>query len=337
MITLHPRRCSAVGTLAQMNDRLVREPTADDVLAAADLIARYLPVTPVLASPLLGRRAMLKVETFQPTGSFKVRGALTAVAAAVARDPRGRVVTASAGNHGLGVAFAAQLLGARATIVLPENASTAKWAALERFDVDLVAHGTSYEEAEAHALDLAGAGSWFVSAYNDPDVIAGQGTIALELFAQAPDVETIVAPTGGGGLLAGLCLAASTRPGVKVCGVEADASPAVSASVAAGHVVEVSVGPTLADGLAGNLEAGSVTVPIIARLVDQLVRVDEGAMGEAVRFLAFQHGLVAEPSGAIGVGALSRGFVPPAEGSTVVVVTGRNLSRSLLSELLAGL
>ena len=130
----------------------------------------------------------------------------------------------------------------------------------------MVAHGTSYEEAEAHALDLAGAGARFVSAYNDRDVIAGQGTIALELFEQVPDLATIVAPIGGGGLLAGLALAATTRPGIGVCGVEAEASPAVSRSVAAGHVVSVPVGPTLADGLAADLEPGSVTVALIGRL-----------------------------------------------------------------------
>jgi threonine dehydratase len=318
--------------------RAVREPIASEVAAAAEVVARYLPVTPVLASPLLGDGGMLKLETFQPTGSFKVRGALVAVAAALARDPGGRVVTASAGNHGLGVAFAAQVLGARATIVLPDNASPAKRAALDRFDVEVVAHGTSYEEAEAHALDLAAGGARFVSAYNDPDVIAGQGTIALELFEQVPDVETIVAPVGGGGLVAGLALAASTRPGVRVCGVEAEASPAISRSVAAGHTVTVSVGPTLADGLAGNLEAGSVTVSLISRLVDQLIGADEKAMGDAVRFLAFEHGLVVEPSGAIGVGALLAGVLGVAAGggSTVVVVTGRNLSRTLLADLLAG-
>jgi threonine dehydratase len=321
--------------------RVVRSPIAGEVVAAGEVVSRYLPLTPLLASPLLGDRVLLKVETFQPTGSFKVRGALVAVATALAEDPSGRVVTASAGNHGLGVAFAAQVLGARATIVLPHNASPAKRAALERFDVELVAHGASYEEAEAHALDLAGAGARFVSAYNDPDVIAGQGTIALELFEQVPDLGMIVAPIGGGGLVAGLALAATARPGVRVCGVEAQASPAVSASVAAGRVVTVPVGPTLADGLAGNLEPGSVTVDLIARLVHQVVGTGEGAMEDAVRFLAYEHGLVVEPSGAIGVGALLAGDLSadPAGGgggSTVVVVTGRNLSRSLLADLLAG-
>ncbi len=318
-----------------MSVRSVREPTAGDIQAACELVARYLPTTPVIAVPDLSPGVLLKLETFQPTGSFKVRGALVAVAAARAADPDGRVVTASAGNHGLGVAFAASTLGMKATVVLPENASSAKRAALERFDVDLIAYGSTYEESETHALSLASDGARFISPYNDTEVIAGQASIAFELFDQVPGLETIVAPIGGGGLVAGLALAATTRPGVKVCGVEALASPAVSRSAAAGHVVAVPVTPTLADGLAGNLEPGSVTVPLVARLVEQLVGADEQAMRQAVRYLAFEHGLVVEPSGAVGVGALLGGQVRIGSGPTVVVVTGRNLSPSLLGELLA--
>ncbi len=219
---------------------------------------------------------MLKLETVQPTGSFKVRGALVAVAAALQEGPDRPVVTASAGNHGLGVAWAARALGARATVVIPGNASETKRAGLEQFGVEVVVHGDSYDDAEARALTLASeSGARFVSAYNDGDVIAGQGTIALELFDQVPDLTTIVAPVGGGGLLAGLGLAAATRPGVAVCGVEAAASPAMSTSVAAGHPVAVPIGATLADGLAGNIEPGAVTVAMVARDAEQIVGVDE--------------------------------------------------------------
>jgi threonine dehydratase len=316
--------------------RSVREPTPDDVTRARDLVARHLPPTPVIASPLLGERVVLKLDTLQPTGSFKVRGALVAVANALADDPGGSVVTASAGNHGLGVAYAAQVLGAKATIVVPENASAAKQAALERFDVELVRHGTSYHEAEVYALALSESGSRFISAYNDPDVIAGQGTIALELFDQVPDLATIVAPVGGGGLLSGLALAASQRAGVKVCGVEAAASPAVSAAVEAGRVTVVDVRFTLADGLSGNIEPGSVTVPIITRHVSQLVHADEAVIRDGVRYLASEHGLIAEPSGAIGVGAMSNGLVETAGGTVVIVLTGRNVTPSLFSDLIAG-
>jgi threonine dehydratase len=319
-----------------MDVRPVPEPLAGDVLRAGHVVTRHLPRTPILASPALGADVFLKLETLQPTGSFKVRGALVAVAAAVAEDPDRPLVTASAGNHGLGVAFAARTYGARAIVVLPENASPAKRAALGRFDVEIVTSGATFDEAETHALALADSGARFVSAYNDPDVIAGQGTIALELFDQVPGVTTIVAPAGGGGLVAGLALAVGQRPGVTVRGVGVDASPALRASVAAGRVVTVPIGSTMADGLAGNLEPGSVTVAVIAREVGNLDEVDEPILRDAVRFLALQHGLVVEPSGAAAVGALMSGRVRPGPGPTAVVVSGRNVTGALFGALVSG-
>lgn len=316
--------------------RVVREPDERDLLRAKELVARHLSPTPLISSPSLGAQVMLKLETLQPTGSFKVRGALVAVACALADDPSTSVVTGSAGNHGLGVAYAAQTLGVKATIVVPENASQAKQAALGRFDVELIRHGKSYDEAERHALLISESGPRFISAYNDPDVIAGQGTIAFELFDQVPELTTIVAPVGGGGLLAGLSLAASLRAGVSVCGVEAAASPVISVSTAVGHVEVVEVGPTIADGLSGNIEPGSVTVPLIARHVKQLVSAEERVIRDGVRILASEHGLIAEPSGAIGIGAMSHGLIETDGGPTVIVVTGRNLATQLLMELLAG-
>lgn len=318
-------------------ERQVREPTYEDVRSAAEVVARHLSPTPVVASPLLGERVLLKLETLQPTGSFKVRGALVALANVLAGDPGGRVVTASAGNHGLGVAFAARALGLPATIVLPENVSSAKRAALERFGdgVEVVAHGSTYDAAEAYALALATHGARFVSPYNDPDVIAGQATITLELFDQTDDLRAIVAPVGGGGLVAGLCLAAAQHRETDVYGVEADASPAVSASVAAGRVVEIHEEPTIADGLAGNVERGSVTIGLIARHVRRLLRADEAAIRQAVRFLAAEHGLVVEPSGAIGVGAVLSGLLEPGSGETVIVISGRNVAAGLLADILS--
>jgi threonine dehydratase len=318
--------------------RPVREPTAQDVLRAGEIVRRHLEPTPVVASPNLGPGVLLKLETFQPTGSFKVRGGIVAVANVLGDDPAGRVVTASAGNHGLGVAYAARALGVPATIVLPENASRAKRSALEEFGggVSVVVHGPTYDEAESYALELAADGARFVSAYNDPDVIAGQATIASELFDQVSGLRGIVAPVGGGGLVSGLALAVAQREGTDVYGVEADASPAVSASVEAGHVVEIHEEPTIADGLAGNIEAGSVTIGLIARHVRALIRVDENAIRRAVRFLASEHGLIVEPSGAVGVAALLCGLVQPVTDATVIVISGRNVTAGLMAEILAG-
>jgi threonine dehydratase len=325
-----------------MTVRLVRRPTAVEVEAAAVVVAHHLAPTPVLASPRLGADVVLKLETVQPTGSFKVRGALVAVAASLERAAvtggSGRpVVTASAGNHGLGVAWAAQIFGVRAVIVIPENASEAKRTALGVFEAEIVRHGRSFEEAESRALELTTRlGGDYLSAYNDPDVIAGQGTIALELIDQLPELTTIVAPVGGGGLLAGLALGVKLGPAVAVRGVGADASPAMVASVAAGAVVDIPIAVTLADGLAGNIEAGSVTVPLVATGVEGLTGVGEEAIASAVRFLAFEHGLVCEPSGAVAVAGLLAGRTQPGRGTTAVVVTGRNITAALLGQLLSG-
>lgn len=306
--------------------RTVHVPTVDDVVAARDVIARRLATTPVIRSSRLGDVA-LKLESMQPTGSFKVRGALVAVA----REHTQPLVTASAGNHGLGVAYAATEYGATATIVIPTNASPVKREALESFAIELVAAGTSYDEAEAHALELADQGAHFVSPYNDPDTIAGQGTIALELFDQLPDVRQIIVPIGGGGLISGIGLASTLREGVRVIGVQAAASAAMIAAL--DGVTTIDVQPTLADGLAGNLEAGTITVELTRRHVAEIVTVTEDEIARAIAFLSAEHGLVAEGSAAVGVAALLQGKVS-ADVPTAVIVTGRNIARATYVDIL---
>jgi len=316
-------------------ERRVGEPTVDDLRTAEAVVREGLAPTPLVAAPALGPGVLLKVETVQPTGSFKVRGALAAVAQA---RPGEHVVTVSAGNHGLGVAQAAALLGRSATVVVPENASRAKVDRLRPFPVDLVLAGDGYDAAEAHALDLARGGGLFVSPYNDPHVIAGQRTIAVEIGAALDGPLTIVVPVGGGGLVAGVALWAAGRDDVRVVGVEAAASRAMSAAVRTGRVVEVPIGATLADGMAGNVEAGSVTVAIAARHVDAWVAVDEDELRAAIRLLAFDSGLVAEGAGAAATAAVLAGRVADDRpGARVVaLVSGRNITPEALREVLAG-
>src|SRR3954454_5942828 len=218
--------------------RTVEAPTRDDVLAAAERIRPHLQPTPVVE----GDGFSLKLESLQPTGSFKGRGALAAL---TALDPGTKVVTASAGTHGLALAWAAERLGFDATIVVAETASTAKIEGIRRFPATLVVHGLDYDEAERHALSLEGT---YVSPYNDRQVIAGAGTVALELG----DVETIVVPVGGGGLASGIGLVSDAR----VIGVVPEAFPAMRAALDAGRLVEISGTETLADGLRGNIEPG---------------------------------------------------------------------------------
>ncbi|WP_433336931.1 threonine ammonia-lyase [Spirillospora sp. CA-294931] len=300
-----------------MTVRAVRLPETADLDRAWRRVGAVLAPTPVLPTAL-APDALLKLETFQPTGSFKVRGALAAVAAL---PPGEAAVTASAGNHGLAMAFAASRTGAEVTVVVSTRASAAKVAKIESYPVTLVRHGTGYEDAEEHALGLPG---HFVSPYNDPDVIAGQATLGRELDRQVDGPLTVVVPVGGGGLAAGLSLWARERGDVRIVGVESAASLAVSAAVRAGAVTEVEVGPTIADGLSGNLEPGSVT-PELLRGHAELVSVTDAEIHTALRRLFGEHGLVAEGAGACGLAAVLAGKVD-VRGRLVVVLSGRNVT-----------
>ena len=280
--------------------RTVQAPTREDVFAAAERIRPYLPPTPLFGN--------LKLETLQPTGSFKVRGALNALLRS--DEP---VVTASAGNFGLGVAWAAQRLGRSATVVVAETASPAKIEALRRFDIELLVRGADYDAAERHGLSLPGR---YVSPYNDTDVIAGAGTIALEL---PDDVETIVVPVGGGGLAAGIALATDAR----VVGVVPSAFPAMRVALEHGRVVEIDGMATVADALHGNIEPGSVTVEMLQDV--EIVEVTEVQIEDAMRRLAREHGLVTEGAGAAAVAAGLDG---------VAIVSGRNVTRETFAAAL---
>jgi threonine dehydratase len=312
--------------------RTVAPPSAADLAAAAEAVAGRLDPTPLVGAPALGADVWLKLESQQPTGSFKVRGALSALGSLPASA---EVVTASAGNHGLGVAWAATALGRRATVVVPENASPAKLAALERFDARLVRHGASYDEAEAHALELAERGAVYVSPYNDARVIAGQSTIGRELEGAFAGPVTVVCPLGGGGLASGLALWASTRAGARVVAVESEHSQAFRAALDAGEIVPIEPGPTLADGLGGNLEPGSATFAVVRDHVAQVTVAREDELEDAVRFMVTACGLVVEGAAAAAVAAVRAGRVE-AEGPVVVVVSGRNIARARLAQLLAG-
>jgi threonine dehydratase len=306
--------------------RTVAPPTAAQLDAAAEAVAAHLAPTPLVRAHALGENVWLKLESMQPTGSFKVRGAIAALSAL---DGDGEVVTASAGNHGLGIAFAATALGRRATVVVPETASPAKLAALARFDARVIEHGPSYDEAEAHALELAAAGAIYVSPYNDTLVIAGQSTVGREL----PFAATVVCPIGGGGLASGIGLWAAGVEGARVVAVESDRSPAWTAALAAGELVTITAEPTIADGLGGNVEPGSATFPIIRDHVAEVLLTSEEELEDAVRFTATATGLVVEGAAATGIAAVRAGRVP-ADGPVVIVVSGRNIAAARLAALL---
>jgi threonine dehydratase len=286
--------------------RTVQTPTRAHVEAAV-----RLEPTPLVESDGFA----LKLETLQPTGSFKVRGAANAIAKV--DEP---VVTASAGNFGLALAWAAGRAGVDATVVVAETASPEKIAKLRRFPVTLVIHGGDYDEAERHALSLPGR---YVSPYNDTDVIAGNGTLALEL----PDAECIVVPIGGGGLAAGIRLATAAR----VVGVVPAAFPAMRAALDAGRVVELEGQWTIADALHGNIEPGSVTVDVLRGT--EVVEVTEQEIAHAMRFLAREHGLVTEGAGATATAAILAGKAPR---GSVAVVSGRNVAPEAFAGVVRG-
>ena len=295
------------------------------------MVTRRLAPTPLVPAPALGDDVLLKLETLQPTGSFKVRGGL----AALSRAEGGPVITASAGNAGLGIAWAAATLGVDATVVVAETASQAKLAALEALPVTLILHGAGYDDAEAHALELAAQGATYVSSYNDTGVIAGQATIGRELDAQLPAAPTVACPLGGGSLSSGLGLWAAGRPGARVVAIEAERSPGFSTALAAGELTPIEVGETLANGLAGNIEPGAVTFELVRDHVAAVASVSDSEIQDAIRFLARAHGIVAEGAGAAAVAGVMCGRVERGDGPLVVVVTGRNIALERLAAVLA--
>jgi threonine dehydratase len=311
--------------------------TLTDVRAAAERIRPYIVRTPLERSAALsemaGTQVWLKLECFQLTGSFKLRGALNALQLLGNAHPE-QVVAASAGNHGLGVARAAGLLGFSATIVVPETASATKVEALRASGAELVQHGQTYDDAEAEGMRLAKArGARFVSPYNDPGVVAGGGTVALEIVEDLPEVRTVLVPAGGGGLIGGIGVATrALRPDARVIGIQSEASPALHAALEASRVVPVEVKPSLADGLAGNIEPTSITFGLVQDHVSEILLVTEDQIAEAMRWLLLNERVVVEGSGAVGVAALLTRRVR-SDGPIAVVLTGRNVDRSVVNGL----
>jgi threonine dehydratase len=283
----------------------------------------------------------LKLESLQVTSSFKARGALNAVFSLVERllpgGPSPQIVTASAGNHGRAIAWACEIAGLRHIVFTPRNAPDAKLSAIRRHGADLRAIAADYEDAERTAKRFAAeTGGHFISAYSHPDLLAGIGTIAVEILEELPDTTRAVVPVGGGGLIAGLATTfAAAGPTVEVIGVEVEASHPFTASLAAGRIVEVQVGPTLADGLAGNMDPDNIAFPIVQRLVERIVLTGEDDLTAAMRGLLQHEHLVAEGAGAAAVAALLAGRVDARQGRTVVIVSGANVDLTVLARVLA--
>ncbi len=292
-----------------------------DFMQAQQRLKPYLTTTLLEHTPQFS--AYTKLENLNPTHAFKIRGALNAILSQAEVARQQGVVAASAGNHAIGVAYAAKLIGAKVTLVMPSDAPQRKIKGAENYGAEVILHGDIYDDAEIYARQLeAESGKLFISPYNDPYVVAGQGTISLEVFEQLPSVKRIVVPTSGGGLLAGVATAAKLiDPHIEVIGVQSIATPAMYNIFYGTDYPQL---PTIADGLAGDIEAGSITVPLCQQYTDQIVLVEENEILNAIHWMFREHGWVIEGAAAVGIAAIVSGKVTPLA-QTAIIISGGNI------------
>ena len=306
---------------------------------AARVIRGRVAHTPLVHSPALsemfGGDIYLKLENLQRTGSFKLRGAMCRILTGLADIGPAGVVAASAGNHAQGVALAARQAGLPAVIVMPEWVSISKQQATRAYGGQVVIHGRSIGDCLEKAHELAAEGRTFIHPFDDPAVIAGQGTVGLEIIEQLPEVDQVLVPVGGGGLAAGVAVAArSLRPACRVIGVQSAVCPSMSTSLARGAVTTVAATPSIADGI--NVKTpGRHAFEILRTAVDRVALVAEDDIAAAVLMLLERKKILAEGAGAVPLGALLAGQVPAAAGQkTVLVISGGNVDSPLLGRII---
>lgn len=306
-----------------------------DIISARVRLNGYLRPTPLEAMPNLGNNIWLKLENTNRTHSFKARGALNAMLS-LAPDARLRgVVTVSSGNHAQGVAYAAHLAQVKAKILMPTHTPRRKVDGARQYGSDVILFGDNYDETEmegrriAREEDLA-----FISPYNDPQVIAGAGTIGLELLDDLPAIRRVIVPAGGGGLICGIGTALKAQdPSIEVIGVCAVSTPALYNFIH--HATYPQIWDTLAEALSGEIEADSITFEIARRVVDRVVLVSEEAIAAAMCWLAYQSGWIVEGGGAVGVAALQSGIIPEDGKPTAIIISGGNVDENSLRQILS--
>lgn len=318
-----------------------------DVLAARRRIAPWIRRTPYIPSSWLsgasGADVRLKLECLQVAHSFKSRGAFNA-ALTLREEANGdrapRLVTASTGGHGRALSHASHALGFDCVVYAPSNAAPTKLDAIRALGADLRADAPDFDEAERRARAFAADdsnGAVYVSAYNDPRIVAATGSIALEILEDDPDIDVLLVPLGGGGLISGVALAAkAVRPDIRVIGVEPEHNAFFTTKRARGREATVPLKPTLADALAGSTELDSITFPFVERLVDDIVLVSEDAIGAAIGDLAATEHIVVEGAGATVAAALLSKRVDVRGRKVAAIVTGSNIDRARLATLIAG-
>jgi threo-3-hydroxy-L-aspartate ammonia-lyase len=314
--------------------------TLEDVRQAARRLGPRVHRTPVLTSRSLdeatGHRVFLKCENLQRAGAFKIRGALNKLLT-LSEDERARgVIAFSSGNHAQGVALAARMTGTSALILMPTDAPSLKLAATRGYGAEVVFYDRQTEDREERARELVEkTGRVLVPPYDDHAIMAGQGTPALELLEDAPELDALLTPIGGGGLMAGCSTAAKAlRPSIAVFGVEADTANDTWLSLRKGERVKIEPPPTIADGIR-NLSPGALSFPVLQRHLTDVLLVSDEEIKQAVRFLLLRVKILVEPTGAVPVAALLAGKVPLAEGARVgVVLSGGNVDPTTLADIL---
>ena len=318
-------------------------PSLAEVEAARAIVSTVAEVTPMQTSrhlgSMLGAPVFLKTENLQRTGSYKIRGAYHRMSK-LSDDERARgVVAASAGNHAQGVAFAAGELGIRATIFMPVGVALPKLQATRHYGAEVVLHGDTFDESRRAAQEHAAeTGAVFIPPFDHADVIAGQGTLGLELLDQVPDLQTVIVPIGGGGLASGVATVLKQRAAlegrrIRVVGVQAANAAAYPASLEAGEPTAITMTPTIADGIAVS-KPGSLNFAIIRETVDEIVTVDDDDIARAMLVLLERAKLVVEPAGAVGVAAIMTGRVT-GEGTTVVILSGGNIDPLVMERVIS--
>lgn len=311
--------------------------TLDKIYHAAFVLKDIIRKTDVIHAPELNPEAdiILKTENLQVTGSFKVRGAAYKISQLSAEEKQRGVIACSAGNHAQGVALAATKAGAKSLICLPDNAPISKIEATKKYGADVCLVPGVYDDAYNKALELRDSeGYTFVHPFNDEDVIAGQGTIGLEILEQVPDVDAVIVPVGGGGLISGVAFAIKQlNPNVKVYGVQAAGAPSMVNSVKEGKLKKLASVSTIADGIAVK-EPGDLTFDIVSEYVDELVTVTDDEIAAAILALIEQQKLCAEGAGAVSVAAAMFNKVPVAGKKVVCLVSGGNIDVTILSRVI---
>lgn len=304
-------------------------PTISDVWSAAGRIYPVVSHTPLIASsPIETATVHLKLELLQPTGSFKVRGAANTILSLTEEEKERGVITFSTGNHGRAVSYVAHQVGVKAVVCLSQRVPSYRVAAIKALGGTPVVHGSSQDEAEDHYAELKKEKGYVpVVPFDDPRVIAGQGTIAMEMLQQRPEVDTLLVPLSGGGLLAGIAMTAKTlKPTIRVVGISIERSPAMLESLKQGRPAEIPEQDTLADSLLGGIgRENHYTMELVKQFVDEHVVVTEDDIEVGMRYLFNEHGIVAEGAAAVGIGAILSGKVDVTGCDVITPLTGRNV------------